>query len=343
MSPVAMPVATPTSVVLPNNNYPINLDDYENPTNAITLLVSEIIDEDISKTGEDAVNRLLVKKEDAANKLVENIIEKINKAQPDLFRRVLVNSHYNMVQEDRFKILNKIRKNCIKHSAYHNHRYHLYKNVLFTCFRVPLILLSGINSFSSVGLQPYLEQSYISLITAMISLFCGILTSIELLINLQKRMELELESYKEYSKISVDIYVQLQRAPADRGEKGDIGKFLLEKYNEYKILSARSNGVNMGERNFVDEFELNDIDENENAFADIHTTESTIIPDYGTSRCIMCPPCCKLTFLSCIQTIYHCCCDGLIEQENILKRPHDHSHIKGRSSSSFKHVVKYEV
>ena len=82
----------------------------------------------------------------------------------------------------------------------------------------------------------------------MISLFCGILTSIELLINLQKRMELELESYKEYYKISVDVYTQLLRAPLDRGDKGDLDKFLAEKYNEYRILSARSNGVPFGVR-----------------------------------------------------------------------------------------------
>jgi hypothetical protein len=154
----------------------------------------------------------------------------------------------------------------------------------------------------------------------MISLFCGILTSIELLINLQKRMELELESYKEYSKIGVDIYVQLQRSPADRGDKGDLGKFLSERYNEYKVLSARSNGVNMGERNFADEFEQNDIDINDNAFSDYSLDDKTIIPDYGTSRCIMCPSCCKTTFISCIQTIYHCCCDGFIEKQDLLNK-----------------------
>lgn len=176
----------------------------------------------------------------------------------------------------------------------------------------------------------------------MISLFCGILTSIELLINLQKRMELELESYKEYSKISVDIYVQLQRAPADRGDKGDLGKFLSERYNEYKVLSARSNGVNMGERNFVDEFEQNDIDINDNAFADIYPMDNqSIIPDYGTSRCIMCPSCCKTTFISCIQTIYHCCCDGFIEKQDILKKKRERQH-RLQQREHVRHSLKHE-
>ena len=247
-----MPETVAVPVAVANNKYSINLDD---TTNTITLLVSEIIEDEIVTSGEEATDKLLVKKEVATNKLIDNIVEKIKDTQSDLIKTVIVNTNYDIIQEKRFTILNKIRKNCIKHSAYHNHRYHLYKNILFTCFRVPLIILSGINSFSSVGLQPYIQQNYISLITAMISLFCGILTSIELLINLQKRMELELESYKEYYKISVDVYTQLLRAPLDRGDKGDLEKFLAEKYNEYRILSARSNGVNMGERNFVDEFE----------------------------------------------------------------------------------------
>jgi hypothetical protein len=150
-------------------------------------------------------------------------------------------------------------------------------------------------------------------------------------------MELELESYKEYYKISVDVYTQLLRAPLDRGDKGDLEKFLAEKYNEYRILSARSNGVNMGERNFVDEFELDDIETN---FTE-HHLEATIIPDYGSSRCFMCSPCCKTTFLSCIQTIYHCCFDGLIEQESIAKRGHElPSHIRGHS---FRRSAKHEV
>jgi hypothetical protein len=337
-----MPESETELVDIAQNKYQINLDD---TTNTITLLISEIVADEISNSGEEAANKLLVKREEATNKLIDNIVEKIKIVQPELMKHVLITSNYNMVQDDRFKILNKIRKNCIKHSAYHNHRYHLYKNVLFTCFRVPLILLSGINSFSSVGLQPYLEQSYISLITAMISLFCGILTSIELLINLQKRMELELESYKEYSKIGVDIYVQLQRSPADRGDKGDLGKFLSERYNEYKVLSARSNGVNMGERNFEDEFEMNDIDMDDHDYGDIHATDKSIIPDYGTSRCFMCPSCCKTTFISCIQTIYHCCCDGFIEQQDILKRNHERhereyrSHLRERS---FRHSIKHE-
>lgn len=160
------------------------------------------------------------------------------------------------IQKRRYQILNKIHINCVNLNAYHNNRYHLYKNILFTIFRVPLIILNGVNSFFSVGLQKYMKQDHVSIINAIISLVCGILTSIELLLNLQKRMELELDCAKEYYKLSVDIYTELLKEPDDRGENGDLGKFLNDKHNVYQTLHQKSNAVNISERDFDDEFEL---------------------------------------------------------------------------------------
>jgi hypothetical protein len=37
------------------------------------------------------------------------------------------------------KLLREIRSNCVYLSIYHNRRYHFYKNILFTIFRVPPI------------------------------------------------------------------------------------------------------------------------------------------------------------------------------------------------------------
>ena len=160
------------------------------------------------------------------------------------------------IQTKRYFLLDKIRINAVNLATYHNHRYHVYKNILFTIFRVPLILLAGLNSFFSVGLQSYMAQSKISLITAVVSLFCGILTSIELLLNLQKRMEMEQETAKAYYKLAVEIYNELGKAIKDRGVKGDLRDFLKTKFNDYQNLFANANTVNMSERNFIDEFEL---------------------------------------------------------------------------------------
>ena len=118
-----MPETVALPVAVANNKYSIDLDD---TTNTITLLVSEILEDEIATSGEEATNKLLVKKEVATNKLIDNIVEKIRDTQSALIKNVIVNTNYDIIQEKRFTILNKIRKNCIKHSAYHNHRYHLY-------------------------------------------------------------------------------------------------------------------------------------------------------------------------------------------------------------------------
>jgi hypothetical protein len=151
------------------------------------------------------------------------------------------------------KILNNIRHNCVNLSIYHNKRYHLYKNVLFSGFRVPLILLSGGNSFIAVGMQNYLSQQSISLLNALISILCGIITSIELLLNLQKRMESELDSYKNYYKLSIEIFRFIKLDESEREESGIT--YLPKIYETYETLVITSNAVNVYRRGFVDEFE----------------------------------------------------------------------------------------
>ena len=126
---------------------------------------------------------------------IASIVEKSTKEQVEQ-RLACRPAPVSDADKKRYAILDKLRINCVNLAAYHNNRYHLYKNMLFTVFRVPLIVLSGLNSFFSVGLQSYMQQRYISLINAVISLFCGILTSVELLLNLQKRMEMEMECGK---------------------------------------------------------------------------------------------------------------------------------------------------
>ena len=78
--------------------------------------------------------------------------------------------------DDIENVLGKIRENCIMMSNYHKIRYYNFKSLL-KYFRIPTIILSAANSVFSVGLQPYMQQETISLITCMIALFVGITVS----------------------------------------------------------------------------------------------------------------------------------------------------------------------
>uniref|UniRef100_A0A6C0DE43 Uncharacterized protein n=1 Tax=viral metagenome TaxID=1070528 RepID=A0A6C0DE43_9ZZZZ len=158
-------------------------------------------------------------------------------------------------------LLKKIRKNCIQLNLYHNSRYHYYRILLFTIFRIPLIFLSGLNSFFAVGMQAYITQSSISLINALLSLFCGVLTGIEILLNLQKRMETELDSYKKYYKLSVEIYKEIQVYEKEKDvDMESIDKILNRIYNEYQSNVLSGNAITIYNRIYTDEFE--DLEEN---------------------------------------------------------------------------------
>lgn len=165
-------------------------------------------------------------------------------------------STLNIKKECVYKILKKIRNNCIHLSIYHNKRYHFYKNILFSFFRIPLIVLSGINSFMAVGLQSEIDQSTISIINALLSLLCGILTSVELLWNLQKRMEIELDSHKSYYKLSIEIMKFMELDEDLRGSETKL--YLNTVYKQYEQLITTSNAVNVYRRGFKDELEIVD-------------------------------------------------------------------------------------
>jgi len=92
--------------------------------------------------------------------------------------------------------------------------------------------------FASVGLQPYLQQGYISLITCGVSLITGIITSIELFIGIQSSMEVELNSSKDFYILAIDIFRILSLTAENRGIDGRT--YLDEKYQIYCKLIETS-------------------------------------------------------------------------------------------------------
>ena len=138
-------------------------------------------------------------------------------------------------------ILENIRCNCVTMSSKHKNRYLYLKGVL-RYFRIPIIILSGLNSVMSVGLQPYLEQGIISAATSLISLTCGIIGSIELFLAIQTQMENELLKSKEYYLLGIDIYKVLCLERANRHLDGIA--FLDEKFAIYEKLIESSNVIN---------------------------------------------------------------------------------------------------
>ena len=143
--------------------------------------------------------------------------------------------------DDIENVLGKIRENCIMMSNYHKIRYYNFKSLL-KYFRIPTIILSAANSVFSVGLQPYMAQETISLITCIIALFVGIINSIELFLAIQSTMEQELTTSKDFYILSIDIYKILL---LNRNHRSIDGKtFLDDKYSVYCKLFEGSQLMN---------------------------------------------------------------------------------------------------
>jgi hypothetical protein len=135
-------------------------------------------------------------------------------------------------------VLEQIRINSVLLSKEHKKRY-FYLTEILKYFRLPVIIISGINSIVSIGLQPYLEQGTISMMTCLLALICSIIGSIELYLTIQKSMENELMSSKDYYILSIDIFKTLALSKEHRPVPAK--EYLDKKYSDYVKLFENSN------------------------------------------------------------------------------------------------------
>jgi len=135
-------------------------------------------------------------------------------------------------------VLESIRSNAAVMSKFHKKNYIYYKGQL-KYYRIPVIVISGLNSVIAVGLQPYMEQGLISASNCLLALICGIIGSIELFLGLQSSMESELIASRNFYLLAIDIYKTLT---LNRDRRTTSGKdFLEEKYSEYTKLYGNAN------------------------------------------------------------------------------------------------------
>lgn len=165
--------------------------------------------------------------------------------------------------DDIDQVLNNIRINCVLLSKLHKQRYFELKSTL-KYYRLPVIILNGANSIIAVGLQPYATQGAISLTTSLIALTCGIIGSIELFFGIQKRLENDMISQRDYYLLSIDIFKTLS---LDKKNRPIPSKDYLEKsYNIYtKLIESSSTLAKVKNDKLIpiNLENINDINENE--------------------------------------------------------------------------------
>lgn len=139
--------------------------------------------------------------------------------------------------DDIEEVLESIRHNAAIMSEKHKKLYIYFKGQL-KYYKIPVIIISGLNSVIAVGLQPYLEQGLISGSNCLLALLVGIIGSIELFLGIQLSMETELVASKNFYLLSANIYKTVSLDRHRRPNSGD--KYLEEVYTEYTKLFENS-------------------------------------------------------------------------------------------------------
>ena len=135
------------------------------------------------------------------------------------------------------KILDRIRSNSAILSNFHRKRFLTLKARL-RLYRIPIIVISALNSVGAVSFQNFVEQKYISLINMFLSLVVGIISSIELFNQISAQMEVELVGSKDFYVLSIDIfkYLSLDKSKREIEEK----IFLSDTWTRYTKLIETS-------------------------------------------------------------------------------------------------------
>lgn len=134
-------------------------------------------------------------------------------------------------------ILSNILYNSNILSAQHKVNYLQY-NARLKYYKIPVIILSAVNSVISVGLSQFIKQDAVSVMTCLLSLICGCISSIELFMNINKNQEIELEAYRGFTTLSVKISSTLKLERENRDTHGT--QFLTIIISEYNRLFENS-------------------------------------------------------------------------------------------------------
>lgn len=140
--------------------------------------------------------------------------------------------------DDIEKVLESIRENSLVMRKQHTKNYLSFKSTL-KYYKIPVIVISAFNSVLSVGAEKYIDQQYISGITCLLALICGIIGSIELYLKLQENCENELIASKDFYSLAVSIYKMLSLQRSHRDVEGKV--FLDDCYKQYLSIYERAN------------------------------------------------------------------------------------------------------
>ena len=153
--------------------------------------------------------------------------------------------------DDIILILNNLLDNIKELESIHKNNYLLLRDLLFR-IRVPIIVISAVNSIIAIGLSMYVSQNITSAINCFLSLTTGILGSLELFFKIQSNMDLEFQTYQNLKLLGIRIAKELKLEACNRATEGLV--FLNECISQYHSIFENSIVNESNNKDFLFEF-----------------------------------------------------------------------------------------
>ena len=137
------------------------------------------------------------------------------------------------------KQLENIRENAVQQSAIAKKQYlelvHIQKY-----FKIPVIVISSLNSIASISLNAWMDQNSVSLTTCFLSFIVATMGSIELYLGISRKIDIAYQSYHNFYSLSVRINSCLE---LDRDHRNELDgkKFLSTALTDYETLFSQNN------------------------------------------------------------------------------------------------------
>jgi uncharacterized membrane protein YdfJ with MMPL/SSD domain len=119
-------------------------------------------------------------------------------------------------------------------------RYNYYDR-LSNKFNIPILIVSSINALTAISLNEFMNQTYVSILNAVLSAGTGVLGSIQLYMKLNEKMTKATRSAIMFKKLSLKISKELAIARGDRTTEGQ--SFLADCFAEYNTTLEQGNPV----------------------------------------------------------------------------------------------------
>jgi hypothetical protein len=139
--------------------------------------------------------------------------------------------------DDIEKLLYTMQDKSLELSKVHKLKYIKYQKTS-DHFKIPIIILSSIATFFNFGMQPFLSQNTIAIICSSLTFITGLLGTIELYLQIQKKMEKSLTLSKDLFMNSMNIYKILSLDESRR--KIEALVYMNNRYEAFRQIIEKS-------------------------------------------------------------------------------------------------------